>query len=219
LLGLLALFALVMAVPASVKVKYGGGQFSVWVRVLFIRLRVFPMGPWLQKRLAGSQSKPEKKPKKDKAEDRDTEAEQEKKKRTPQQTAALIKRLARAGAAAMKAFFRHLRIRGVSVVLPVHAEDASDTAVRCGQAQTAIGTARGVLANWLNIKYKKLVVIPDFTGQYKDELCFACKFVFCPGILFVMGYKFLKAYLSGRRRMSRRAYRQALARKRAAGAP
>ncbi|MGD9559086.1 MAG: DUF2953 domain-containing protein [Oscillospiraceae bacterium] len=207
-LGLLLLFVLLFVLPVTVSVRFGGGDFVVKLRVFFVWITVFPMRPRKPKKAA-------KKPKKQKAEDDEDEENtgKEKKKRTLSQTVALVKRLVNAGLAALKAFFRHLRIRQVQIVLPVHAEDAGDTAIRCGQMQMAIGAARGVLNNWLNLRFKRIEIIPDFAGQRKDELFLAGKLVFSPGIIFVMGFVFLKSFLASRPRRALR--KMAKARRRA----
>lgn len=215
LLGLLALLVLLLVCPVTIRLRLDkASQLQVWVRVLFVRLRVFPLKPRKPKA---------EKPKKAKAKKQEDEAEapadkKKKKQRSPAETVALIKRLAKAGLAALGAFMRHLKVRGVELVLPVHAEEASDTAVRCGQLQTAVGAARAVLDGRLNIRYKQLQLVPDFTGNYGHLLLFACKLRFQPGILFVMGWHFLKSWLATRRPYSKAAYKRAIAEKQKARA-
>lgn len=208
-LGLLALIVLVLVLPVTIKLQFQGGELGVWARVLFVRVRVFP-GP--------DKPKKEKKPKKKRARKKDGGEEGEEKKKAKRsfgETWAMIKRLAAAGIEALKPFIRHLRINAVQLVIPVHAEEASDTAMRCGQVQAAVGAVRGWLDGRLKVRFKKIVVIPDFADQYGKELFFACKICFSPGIIFVMLFKFLKRYLR-KRPYSKRAYKQAIAEKRAA---
>lgn len=208
-LGLLALIVLVLVLPVTIKLEFRGGELGVWARVLFVRVRVFPRPDKPKK-----EKKPKKKRTKRKGGEEDAEDKQ-KAKRSFGETWAMIKRLAAAGVEALKPFIRHLRINAVQLVIPVHADEAADTAVRCGQVQAAVGVVRGWLDGRLKVRFKRIVVIPDFADQYGKELFFACKICFSPGIIFVMLFKFLRRYLR-KRPYSKRAYKQAIAEKQAA---
>jgi len=175
--------------------------------VLFVRLPLFPMQPRKEKK----PNKP-KRAQPLKADKKSTQQE-----RPRQETLALIKRLVKAGLAALKVFFKHLRITGVQLVLPVYAGDAADTATRCGQLQAVIGGARAVLQGRLKVHYKRLELIPDFADQFSDQMLVACKLKFSPGIVFVMGIVFLRQFLaSKKRRYSRKVIRAAKRRRKAA---
>ena len=201
-LGLLCLVLLVLLVPSTIYIQLDSSGLIVKLRVLFIWVQVYPF------KQREPRKKKEKKPK-PKVNEEPTE-EKEKRKRTPGEMWRWGKRLAKAGLAAMKPFLRHLRIRQVQVVIPVYAGDAADTAQLCGQVQAAVGTLRALLEERLNIKYKKLVVLPDFTGHSFNELYFSCKAVFSLGIMLVMGFIFLRRYLAlGRRRCRKGAKRKA----------
>lgn len=192
-LGLACLLVLLLVLPVTITARLEHGDFTVKVRVFFIRLTVFPLKP----------RKP-RKPKKEKAKkpgpdtDEAEEEKEPKKKRTLGEMVTFVKRLAQAGIAAMKVFFRHLRIRNVSIVLPVHAEEAGDTAIRCGQLHALLGTARAVLDSHLHVSWRRLQLIPDFAGQHKDDMLLSAQLVFCPGIALVMGGVFLKHFLASR---------------------
>lgn len=212
-LGLLALFILLMVVPVSIMVRYSAaGGLLIRVRVLFVFLTLWPMKARTKPK---KEKKPRKKKEKKAKEDAEEEEAEEKPKKSFSQRVAFIKRLVRAGMAAMKRFFRHLRITGIRLVLPIHAEEAADTAKRCGQAQAAIGALRAVADGRLRLRFSQLQVLPDYAGQLGGTLSFSCKLWFCPGIIFVMGGAFLRQYLR-KRPYSKAAYKRALAQKRAA---
>lgn len=213
LLGLAALLLALLLAPAAAVIRYAEGRLTVKVRVLGITKTVFPVAPKAQR---------PKKEKKKKPEADKTEAEQDekpKKKKTLSQQLDLTKRLAASGLAAAKPVLQNLRITRVELVLPVHAAEAADTALRCGQIQMALGTARALLDGRLKVRFKRMELIPDFTGQRGGELVFACNVVLNPVIMLVAGVVFLKTYIQSRpRRYSRAAVRRAMQRKRAMAA-
>ncbi len=209
-LGLFALVVLLFVLPLTFYVHFSGGQFSLRVRVLFVRLNIFPRKP--------SEPKP-KKPKKKKPPKKDDKPKEKQDEQKPKDGMSSkvqrIKRIANAGICALKVFIRHLRIKDVRLVLPIHAADAADTAQRCGQVQGIIGGARAFLDSRLKVRYKQLEVLPDFVGQAKDELHFSCKISFCPGIIFPMAFAFFRKYRQGKRRYSKAVCKRALAQKKA----
>lgn len=202
--GLFILLLLLLFLPLSIAVRYGAVEgFTAHVHLFFIPLRVFPLPAFLTrpKKEKPQKAKAEKKPSKKK--------KKEKPPQTTSQKINFVKRLGASGQAAMKVFFRHLRIRNVRLVLPVCAEDAAETAKTCGTIQASIGAFRGVTENFLRIQYKQLELIPDFAGQQGDKLFFTCKLVFNPCIIFPMAFAFFKRYLQ-KRPYSRAVYKQAL---------
>lgn len=219
LLGILALILLVLLAPAAASVRFEHGQLSVKVRVLFIQKTIFPQDE--NKKVKPKKEKKKKKKKDKPEEEQAKEPKEEKKKKTVSDYIALAKRLLASGKDALKPVLHNLRIIDTRLVLPVHAEEAADTALKFGRAQTAIGTARALLDGRLDVRFKQLEVIPDFTGQRQDELFFACKIVLNPVIMVVAGFKFLKTYImrgKKRRKYSRAQMQRMLAQKQAASA-
>ncbi len=127
---------------------------------------------------------------------------------------ALAKRLARAGAAAMQVVLHHMRVKGIQLVLPVHTAEASGTALLAGRVQGGIGALRAALSGHIKLRFKRLQIIPDFTGQRGSELFLACKVVFNPVIMFKAGFVFLRIFRR-RRPHSKAAYKRAIAQKKA----
>ena len=205
-LGLLCVLLLLLVLPVTISAEYREKSLTVYVRVLFVRMRLFPQKSRVEKKTTS-------RPAKDK---KAQTAKKEKKKipRTLYESIEFVRGLTESGWAAVKVYLRHVRIHRVQMVLPVHGIDAADTALQCGRVQAAVGAVRAVLDDRLYIRYKRLEVLPDFSGQLWEQLLLACKVSFCPGIIFPMGIAFLKQHLK-RRFHNRAAYKQALARKRA----
>lgn len=211
-LGLLALVVLILACPVVLSVRFSPGELRVRVRVLGVPITLLP-----------AKDKKPKKPKKEKpAKQEKPQDEVEEEDKKPQksfgQRVALIKRLVRAGLAALKVFFWHFRVYDVRLALPVDAGDAAATALRCGQLQAVVGGVRAFLDGRLRVKYKQLEIIPDFDGQFANRLFFSCKAAVSPGIILVMGAVFLFKYLRSRRPYTKKAYKRALKEKQAARA-
>lgn len=87
----------------------------------------------------------------------------------------------------MRALLRAVHVRGVTAVWPVHCEDAAETAIHFGRTQAYLGSALGVLQNFVDIRLKQVDIIPDFTGEHKYRRYFYCKIQATPFIIGVTG--------------------------------
>ncbi len=205
LLGLLALVVLLLVAPITAVVRFEHGILTVHVWVLFVRFRVFP--------LAKKAKKPKKvKAKKEKSKKQD--AQQQEQEQTQKDSAfakrvAMLKRAMRASKPAIAFVVRHLAVRRVQLVLPVHSADAAATALQCARAQAALGSLRAVLDGRLSVRWRRLQIFPDFTGEMQGYLFFACNIVLVPVIMLIAGFIFLKEY-TRRRPYSKQAYKQAI---------
>ena len=85
----------------------------------------------------------------------------------------------------MRLVFRVIRVRDVQLVLPVHDEDAAQTAIQYGQVQAWLGGIFGTLQNFLDFRLKQVDIIPDFAGSYKYRRYFYCKIMATPFIMMV----------------------------------
>lgn len=196
-LGLLALVVLLLVLPASVYVRYAGGEILVRARVLGVPFTLLP----------GKErpNKP-KKEKPEKPEDEEEPAEEKtKKKRSVSDWMLLIRRIATSAKAGLRVVLKGLWVRDVQLVLPVHAQDAADTAIRCGQMQALVGSVRAVLSNVVHLKCKRLVVLPDFNGAQQEQLYFSCKVLAAPVIMLAAGIVAFNQFIRSRpRRFVRR---------------
>lgn len=214
----LGLLVLLLLVPVVVYADYRGGAFTLKVRVLFVKLTLLPMKKKTPAQQAKQQRKAEQKKQRQEAKkDKKPEGEKAAEKKPPKPPRSvsewieLIKRLASSGSVAVRFILRNLYVRGVELVLPVHAEDAGDTAIETGKMQALVGGARAVLQNAMHIQYKRLVILPDFTGMMQQELTFACKVLASPVIMIAAAIVGLRRYLVWGRKP--KAYRQELRRR------
>ncbi len=211
LLTVVVIVLVVLLCPFIIGVKYELEKIVVWVRFLGIKINVYPLSKWMEKIIENRKNK-KPKPEKKKKED-DKEEVQEKPKRNWRAAIEKQKKLAVAIKEALGVFFWHIRVRNVRLCLPVHTEDAADTAMRCGQVQAAIGTVRAMLEGRVHVQYKQLEVVPDFTGDLSKAMFFTCKISLKPVIIVMMSIKFLQRWLQ-KRPYSKKVYKQALKAKR-----
>ncbi len=181
-LGVLVL--VLLFAPVVVGVSYREETFSLWVRVLFVRVRIYP----------AREKKPKAERRKAKKKEKKGKEKKPRPKRTLRQWLYLIKRIASSAGSAMGIAGKGLWIYDVDFSIAVHAGDAGDTAVRVGQLQAAVGGVRALLENWFRVRYKRLVVTPDFAGQMDHMPSFACKIAVCPVIMLIAGIVGLRAF-------------------------
>ncbi len=212
LLTVVVIVLVVILCPVIIGVKYESKKMVVWVRFLGIKINVYPLSKWMEKIIDNRKNKKPKQKKKKKKEE-DKEETQEKTTRNWRAAIEKQKKLAVAIKDALGVFFWHIRVRNVRLCLPVHAEDAADTAMRCGQVQAAIGTMRAMLEGRVHVQYKQLEVVPDFTGDLAQAVFFTCKVSLKPVIIVMMSIKFLQRWLQ-KRPYSKKVYKQAIKAKR-----
>ena len=185
-LALLAFFILFLLVPVTIYVEYANGAVALKVRILFVKIGLLP-------------AKPRAKPKKEKKPKSNTNRKQKPKKEKPKKSfeeiLQFIKRIASAATRATKVIFRFLYIRDVQLVLPVSGADAAAAAIACGRMQALVGGTRAVLSNVTNLHCKRLLIVPDFAGQYAKRLSFSCKIVASPVIMVAAGIVGIKRFL------------------------
>lgn len=189
LLGLLGLLLLALVLPTVLYVDARNGAFTLKVRILFVKLTLFPFKE--------KKSKPKKEKKQDvKKEEDEEEKKEEKPKKTPSEIITLVKRIVSSAGVFLRRFLRHIRIKDLELVLPVSSEDASDVAINCGRIQMLIGATHAVLEERMHVTYKRLVVLPDYANQFHGSLIFSCKVAASPVIMLAAaiaaGIRFLR---------------------------
>lgn len=228
LLGLLALLLLLLLVPVIVYAQVDKDDFVLAVWVLGIKIKLFPQKERTpeqeekrrvarEKRAARKKTRQEKKAQKRKVKEPEQKEPEEPKKKTVEEQLYFIKKIATSASAGMKFMAKWLLIRDVAVIIPVQAEDAADVALNTGRLHALVGGVRAALENVLNIRYKQIVIVPDFMGVYGDSISFSCKVMASPVIILVasiIGFKKFLRYDKERRRV----YLQYKAKQRAAAA-
>lgn len=259
-IGILLVLALV--VPVVIGVDVTDGNFTLWVRVFFIKIGLVPQkekkpkkrwwrrakkrptkqkkpkkadappvdtaekpaaaakeppldvekkppsAPLEEPRPTATQTVPPPKPaltppamkEKEKKQRREKKAKPSKRPETLGELITLIKRIASAAGAAMRWLLRGIFIRKVEFVLPVTGSDAAEVAQKTGRTHALVGTGRAVLENVFNIRFKQLMVIPDFSNDSEQKLHFSCIIIASPIILIIAGVAGLIKFFRWKRR-------------------
>lgn len=188
LLALLGILALLLLVPVRLTVEVKYDKLTVKGKVLFLSFQLYPW-KWKKRREAAE----------DTPQPQETEKQAQPQGQPPQEateappqgkqaaaskiTLSAVAEMVRTAGWLMKIVFRVLRFTDIRLLLPIHREDAAETAIAYGQTQAYLGTALGALQNFLNLKFSKLELVPDFTGSHKYRRYFYCKIVATPFIM------------------------------------
>ncbi len=175
---LLLLLLLFLPVWAMVGLRYD--QLTIRVRVLFLTFTVFPLKEKPQK---------EKKPAQ-KAEEKKEEP------RSPGKRFELgfskMVQLAGDAAGIFKLLLGALKVRDISLTLPLNGRDAADTALFYGKFSAWFYSGIAVLQNAMDLQFDSIELIPDFAGENKYRRSFYCKIGATPFIMLVIAIKALR---------------------------
>ena len=132
---------------------------KVFLRILFIKIKLFPM-----------KEKPEKKEKKKKqkaAEKKKSEKKEEKKEKEKRNIPELIHSVAEVLSVFLKQFSKHVKIRVLRYKIIIGTGDAAKTALLYGAAEQATAYLFGVLGENINFAFSKKnsLVWVDFTSE------------------------------------------------------
>ena len=151
-LGLLALLAVLLIVPAAVAVEYKQGEFTARLKLLGIfSFRLYPMKEKADRKKKKTQPRPESAPKEQPA------------KPEPKlhMTFEKVQGILSAAGAFMRRVFRALHFTGIIFILPIHRDDAAQTAVAYGRAQAWVGGAAAALQNFFNLSFRQVRILAD----------------------------------------------------------
>ncbi|GEM_PF-410750 len=168
---LLAIIVLLMPVALAVDCKPGLTQIRL--QLLFFRIdlsRLIPKGEDSEKshpQREGGQSR--------QSEDEKSRQEQEKRKKWVQRkkAAAFIRKLPQlleAAGAFLRAVFRVLSFRKLRFFIPIHGEDAAQTARDVGAAYAVAAGLDAALRSFLQLHWDKAVFYPDYSNDAQDQL-------------------------------------------------
>ncbi len=182
LLVLVGVLVLLLVVPVGLTVEVKYDKLTVKGKVLFLSFQLYP---WKRKKKQEETETPEQKKEAAEPAEKQEEAAAPPDKPPARKKIALsdVVELVRTAGWLMKIIFRVLRFTDIQLLLPIHREDAAETAIAYGQTQAYLGTALGALQNCLNLKFSKLELVPDFTGSHKYRRYFYCKIVATPFIM------------------------------------
>ena len=156
LLGILLFFLLLSLVPAGIELHYHENRFTVALRYLFFRFQVIP--------LPESLKKPPKKPKKPSAKPKKPveTAPKAKKKRPFMDYLQLVNDLLPVIGNALHRMVGGITVKRCRISLLVAAEDAGDTAIRYGRANTLLYGIYTFLARHIRFKEFRTDVRMDY---------------------------------------------------------
>lgn len=167
LLTLLALLVLALVLPVRAELEYREGACSVRVRFFGVPLRVYPFSERFKRR------KPKPKRPKQPANGA-ASASQKKKKKLPRLKAEDLQNLLGAAGAFMRRMYRMIHITDVILILPVHREDAAQTALACGRAEAWLAGMAALAQNYFELRIVQLRVLPDFTNEITAGVYLSC---------------------------------------------
>lgn len=157
LLIVLAVLAALLLLPFGAVVRYDQAGFFAWVKVLFLRLQVFP-----------PKEKKEKKPKEKKAAPSGQGAPQEETPPAPKKkggTLALVRAALPLIKPALVGLKKRLCINDLELSVAWAAQNPADAAIGYGYANAALGTLWAVIDESFKVKKSRLGCQVDFDSQ------------------------------------------------------
>lgn len=178
-LGLIALALIFLFFPVCLLVEFKQEQLAVKLRVLALTFSLYP-----GRKNAAKHSK-----KSEKVVEKDTEQQShlEPAESRPKKKIALsdwVQFISTVGGL-MRMLLKLIQIRDIRIIYPIRGEDAAQTAIRYGQFHAYLGSALGVLRNFLNMQFKQVDILPDFNGDCKYQRYFYCKIKAIPFIIII----------------------------------
>ncbi len=197
-LGMLGLALLALLLPVSVSARYENGTLRVWARLfLLVKYPLYPAKP--KKPVAAKKTK-----RKKKEEPEEEKPEKPQKQRGADYWLRMVERVAASAKKPLRIIMKGIFVRGVELVLPVCAEEADKTATYYGRMQALVGGARAALENLVNVRFKRVVVIPDFAHQYEGATLVAARVTSLPVVFLAAGACGLWKFFTWRRPFWRR---------------
>ncbi|MEG0617193.1 MAG: DUF2953 domain-containing protein, partial [Oscillospiraceae bacterium] len=177
---ILAVLVLFLALPICLKVKMDYDKFTVKLRILFLSFNLYPT----------------KKEKVEQEQEQDqSQNVQNKKKKNKKLTLDKIIGIISTAGGAIKIVLKGLFIKHIEIVLPIHEENPADTGIAYGKAQAYLGSTVATLEHFLHLSFKKINIIPDFTGEFKYTRYFYCNIWGTPFIIVIAAiYAFKRIY-------------------------
>ena len=165
LLALLALLVLALVLPVRAQIEYREGALSVRAQVFGLSFRVYPF-PESPKKQKPKQKKPRKQ--------EQAAQSPKKKKKTPGLGFEDIGNILGAAGTLMQRMYRMIHIKDVILIMPIHREDAAQTALACGRAEAWLSGITALLQNYFDLRIVQVRVLPDFTNEITAGIYLSC---------------------------------------------
>ncbi len=95
---------------------------------------------------------------------------------------------------ALKILLNGIKIKDVSFIIPICAEDAHDVQKKYAAFTTSFYSLNIFLQKYVKIYYKSPIFIADFANIYEDKDYFYCKIQASPSIIIILGWYLFKQY-------------------------
>lgn len=165
LLALLVLLVLALVLPVRAQIEYREGALSVQARVFGLSFRLYP----------SPESPKKRKPKKKKPKKREKAAQSPgKKKKAFGLGFEDIGNILGAAGTLIRRMYRMIHIRDVILIVPIHREDAAQTALACGRAEAWLSGMAALLQNYFDLRIVQVRVLPDFTNEITAGVYLSC---------------------------------------------
>ncbi len=187
LLGILILLLILLLMPVCLKPEYKNEELTIYLKILFLRFKVFPLTKKEKKKVEKAEKKAE--------QQAQTEVKKIKKEKFPIYLED-ISTIITTAKGALKIIFKGIFFRNIRILYPVYKKDAAQTAIFYGQLQVYVASAFAAMQNVLHLKFKSLKLVADFNNEFSKSTYLSCK-IYASLIVFVIAgiyvFKELKA--------------------------
>ena len=179
LLALLALLLLALVLPVCAQIEYREGSLSVQARVFGLPFKIYPF----------AQNGKTRRPKKKKPEKtaQNPKSPKKKKKKAPGMGFEDIANLLGAAGTFVRRMYRMIHITDVILIVPIHGEDAAQTALACGKTEAWLSSMAALLQNYFDLRIVQIRVLPDFTNEITAGIYLSCAVGVRPIVLAAAG--------------------------------
>lgn len=159
--AILFLIALILFLPVHITAVIRG-EAAVFIRILFIKIKLFPISEAKKKKAKKATNKKEKQKKTEEKKSEEKEAKKEKR-----SIPELIRSVADVLSVFLKQFSKHVRIRVLRYKIIIGTDDAAKTALLYGAAEQATAYLFAALGENINFAFSKKnsLVWVDFTSE------------------------------------------------------
>ncbi len=198
LLGIISFIIVLFLIPVRVTGHYEG-TFEMYVKYLFIRIKIFPSEEKKKKPEKEKKNKKEKKPKEEKPKEKgDNIFLTFYNNQGFEGVIQLIADSLNAIGGLFGGIFRHFVFRELYLEMKIAGSDAAETAIKYGKISSAVFPAMGLLCTKARVKKYNVDISPDFLAN-KDEAMFHFQFglspIFVTNSVIAAGFKLFKNVL------------------------
>ena len=197
LLGIVLLFAIILAIPIKVCVRYKN-IFFCRLHIGFVRIILYPPQPKKKKAKKGKTEQQKPAPKKEEKKENDFLKEL-----GLSGVVNLFTKLVELASGVLKDLFAHIIIKSFALSIKVAGNDAADTAVKYGKVCSVVYPLTSALIRSMKYSDYGVDILPDFTEGAESKVeffaIFKTRVIHLVKIAFKHGFKALKMLLELRK--------------------